>query len=264
MKIGIVTSGVEILSLFCFLTRYDHEYIVYYDSLNAPYWAKNFSTSLVNVKKWVEWLEKQWAERIIVPSVYELKLLEEWNNLILPLFRHYLLDYVFHFSLVWKIGMIWEFADIQEAQNLLESVSNEYHLSENQRSTKHFSYPFHYWVKEESILNSILSKFSCKSYLMNTLMKHEFRYFKDANVDTVVPLNYAYFNAERTIIKFFNANKTRFHWINKMEEIFANLVPEQWTYSVSVYWTNQVESLKNVKRLVWLMQRGQSEEIKWL
>ena len=71
--------------------------------------------------------------------------------------------------------------------------------------------PFHYWVKEESILNSILSKFSCKSYLMNTLMKHEFRYFKDANVDTVVPLNYAYFNAERTISKLFNSNKTRFH-----------------------------------------------------
>ena len=40
MKIGIVTSGVEILTLFRFLTRYDHEYIVYYDSLNAPYWAK--------------------------------------------------------------------------------------------------------------------------------------------------------------------------------------------------------------------------------
>jgi hypothetical protein len=79
-----------------------------------------------------------------------------------------------------------------------------------------------------------------------------------------VPLNYAYFNAERTITKFFNANKTRFHWINKMEEIFSNLIPEQWSFSVSVYWTDQVESLKNVKRLVWLMQRGKSEEIKWL
>jgi hypothetical protein len=49
-----------------------------------------------------------------------------------------------------------------------------------------------------------------------------------------------------------------------MEEIFSNLIPEQWTYSVSVYWTDQVESLKNVKRLVWLMKRGKSEEIKWL
>ena len=36
MKIGIISSGMETLALFGFLTRYDHEYIVYYDSLHAP------------------------------------------------------------------------------------------------------------------------------------------------------------------------------------------------------------------------------------
>ena len=42
-------------------------------------------------------------------------------------------------------------------------------------------------------------------------MKHEFRYFKDSDVDVVVPLNYDYFNAERTILKFFNSKRTRFY-----------------------------------------------------
>ena len=129
MKIRIVTSCVEVLTLFRFLTRYNHEYIIYYDSVNAPYWVKNFVTSLENVKKWVKWLEKQWTEKIIVPPVYELKLLEEWYQNILPLFEHYLLDNVFKFSLVWKIGMIWEFADVQVAQNLFENFSKKYQLS---------------------------------------------------------------------------------------------------------------------------------------
>ena len=78
MKVGIVSSWMETLSLFSFLTRYNHEYVVYYDSLNAPYWAKNFSSSLAMVKQWVDWLKKEWVEKIIVPPVYELALLEEW------------------------------------------------------------------------------------------------------------------------------------------------------------------------------------------
>ncbi len=31
MKIGILTSGNDMLALFSFLQRYDHEYLVWYD-----------------------------------------------------------------------------------------------------------------------------------------------------------------------------------------------------------------------------------------
>ncbi|MBR6908568.1 hypothetical protein IKN40_09100 [bacterium] len=47
--------------------------------------------------------------------------------------------------------------------------------------------------------------------MTNSLVKYEFRYFKDSNVDTVIPCNYEYFNAERTLSKLFNTKKTRFH-----------------------------------------------------
>ena len=36
MKIGIISSGMESLALFSFLHRHDQEYLIYYDSLNAP------------------------------------------------------------------------------------------------------------------------------------------------------------------------------------------------------------------------------------
>ena len=97
MKIGIVSSGVESLILFKILNKYDCEYIVYFDSLMASYGDKYFWTSLAAVKKGVETLKKQRAEMIIVPPVYELALLKEGENQILPLFREYLFEFVRNF-----------------------------------------------------------------------------------------------------------------------------------------------------------------------
>ena len=247
MKIGIVSSWMETLSLFSFLTRYNHEFVIYYDSINAPYWAKNFSTSLENVKRGVKYLKDQWVEKVI-----------------LPLFKTYLLDYCFKYSLVWKLGIIWEFADIQKAQELVDLLSKEYSLTDNQKSIKKFSYPFHYWCKEEHILNSLLTKFSWRSYLTNSLVKYEFRYFKDSNVDTVIPCNYDYFNAERTLSKLFNTKKTIFHWLKVLESIFFDLVWNSTSYSVSIYATDQVDYLKNTKRIMRYLQRWKSVEINWL
>ena len=167
MKIGIVSSWLETLTLFSFLTRYNHEYVIYYDSINAPYWAKNFSTSLECVKEWIKYLKNQWVEGIIVPPIYELELLRSWEKLVLPFYKTYLMEYVFKYSLVWKLWIIWEFADIQKAQELVDLLSKEYFLTDNQKSIKKFSYPFHYWCKEEHILNSILIKFSWRTYLTN-------------------------------------------------------------------------------------------------
>jgi hypothetical protein len=56
--------------------------------------------------------------------------------------------------------------------------------------------------------------------MVNKVIKFDLRYFKDAMVDVVVPLNYGYFNYEKTISKFFNFKKIKFHGIEKLEEIF--------------------------------------------
>lgn len=40
MKIGIVGSGTDMLTLFKILHKYDHEYVVYYDDLLWPYGDK--------------------------------------------------------------------------------------------------------------------------------------------------------------------------------------------------------------------------------
>lgn len=40
MKIGVVGSGTDMLSIVKFLHKYDHEYVVYFDDLLRPYGDK--------------------------------------------------------------------------------------------------------------------------------------------------------------------------------------------------------------------------------
>ena len=95
------------------------------------------------------------------------------------------------------------------------------------------------------------------------MLKHELRYFKDARVDTVIPLNYLYFNAEKAIVKFFNFKKIRFHRLAKLEQIFCSLTSQakKSEYAVSIFATDQAYFLKREKRMLWLLQRGKSIEI---
>ena len=264
MKIGIVSSGMETLALFRFLTRYDHEYIVYYDSLHAPYGDKSFLSSLQAVEKGIQWLHAENVDTIILPPVYELYFLQQkQKSQILPLFQTYLLQEVFPYSLVGKLGLLWEFADLQWAQKLISHLACSLSPSSVQRSTKAFVFPFQFWSKECGILNPLLTRLSRKSLLTNTLLKHELRYFKDARVDTVIPLNYLYFNAEKAIAKFFNFKKIRFHRLAKLEQIFCSLTSQakKSEYAVSIFVTDQAYFLKREKRMLWLLQRGKSIEI---
>ncbi len=268
MKIGILSSGMETLALFSFLSRYDHEYLVYYDTLHAPYGEKYFQTSLKAVKEGVSWLLEQGAEVLILPPVYELFLLQDEyfqkeKKLILPLFQHYLLQEVFPHSLVGKIWLFGEAADLEVAQKLIIQLTKDYQATENQLQTKSFSFPFHFWSKECGILNPLLSRLSRKSLLTNTLLKHELRYFKDAHVDTVIPLNYLYFNAEKTIAKFFNFRKIRFHRLAKLEQIFLKLTAKKVNsdYAISIFPTDQKAFLLREKRMLRKLQRGKQVTI---
>ena len=162
MKIGIITSWMETLALFRFLTRYNHEYIIYFDSLNAPYWEKHFESSLKNIKKGIDYLKEKWVDTIILPPCYELSLIEK-EPLVLPLFKTYLFQEVFTYSLVGKLGLAWEYADLEKGQELIENLSKNYQPSLTQKTTKKFSYPFHYRSKEMGILNPLLTRISCIS-----------------------------------------------------------------------------------------------------
>ncbi len=269
MKIWIITSGSESLTLFNFLSAYDHEYVVYYDFFHRPYGDKTFDQALACVQKGVDYLTKQGVEYIVVPPVYELALLDwkmktlkDWK--ILPLFKNYLLDYGFNHSLVGKIGFFGDFADVGKIEPLVKKLAEWYTLNEHQKSIRKFHFPFAYRVKETPLWKYYLTSLSYSHILVNKIIKFDLRYFKDAMVDTVIPLNYWYFHYQGTISKFLNFKKIRFHTLEHIGKIFASLkLKESKKYSVHIAYTWNCEFLRREKRLMRLLQRGKKVEIEF-
>lgn len=54
MKIAIISGGIDSLALFKFLSKYDHEYLVYFDSLHAPYGEKTPESAMCFVEKGIQ------------------------------------------------------------------------------------------------------------------------------------------------------------------------------------------------------------------
>lgn len=263
MKIGIISSGRDTLSLFKFLSRYDNEYLVYVDQEYFPYWEKSLNSAIDRIQKAGEFLIKKWAESIIVDPIYELSLKYLWKDInfnVLPLFQQYLIDYGFKYSLVWKIWVLTDFWSLSQVQELLVKEEKWYTPNSEQMNIKKFSYPFHYRVKSTSSWVANVYDMWVRNPFMIRMLKNDLRYFKDAYVDTVLPMNYHYFRVQRTIKAFFNFNKTRFHDFSMIEECFKNLISwnKPWNYWVSIRINQPSIFITRDKQLMRDMQRGRN------
>ncbi len=264
MKIGLVTSWNEILTLFKFLNKFEHNYHIYYDQNNWPYGDKGFDVAVKLVEDGINYLQKKWIEKVIVPPVYELHFLEnkKYIDVILPLFSSYLNQYCFSQSLVWKIGLMWDFTNLQIWKKLVAGYTKNYELSDNQKKIRKFNFPFKFWCKEVQMWKYLAVKLSFSNLMTNRIVKFDLRYFKDSNVDTIIPLNYEYFNYQNTIFKFFNPKKQKFHKIDKLEDIFVDLgLKSSEEYSVNFYMNGHAEFLKREKKTLWNIIRWKSVEI---
>lgn len=266
MKIGIISSWIDTLSMFKFLTHYDNEYLVYCDQTNFPYWEKSLNYVLDCIEKAGKFLTEKWAEIIIVDPLYELALKYSDKKLwfkVLPLFEKYLHDYAFKHSLVGKIWILSDFGSSWKVQEFFEKEEKNYNPTDEQKSIKKFSYPFHYRVKSaHSWTMNINDLWIHNPYLIRT-MKNDLRYFKDAYIDTILPMHYHYFRMQRTIKSFFNFHKIRFHDFSIIEECFNNLVKNSdWKYWVNVRINQPSEFLTRNKQLIRLLQRWKNVEIK--
>ncbi|MCX6822528.1 MAG: hypothetical protein NTX91_00835 [candidate division SR1 bacterium] len=298
MKIGIVTSSNDMLTLFKFLTKYDHEYVVYYDQSHQFYGDQTFEESLLNVQSGIDCLTKEGVDYIILPPLYELAILchsepclpagrgneeskknnkklisfvnaqDDIKNKILPLFQEYIMKECFAYSLVGKIGLLGDFADLQVAEKLLHDLGSTYKITDTQKSIRKFHFPFSRWAKEVPLRKYFLAKFSFSSMMVNRVVKEDLKYFKDAMVDTLIPLNYGYFNYQNTITKFLNFKKIRFHKLEKIENCFQQLAEglkfKAGSYGVKIMYTGHMDFLQREKKWMRLLQRGKNISVERL
>jgi hypothetical protein len=78
--------------------------------------------------------------------------------------------------------------------------------------------------------------------MINKIITTDLRYFKDANIDTLIPLDYSYFNFQKAITSFFNQKKQKFHKRDILANIFAttiedNIIKKESQERISVYST---------------------------
>ncbi len=262
MKIGVISSGNDTLTLRNILTKYNHEYIICHDQTFFPFWEKNLDIILERIHTHLLFLQSQKVDHVIVDPIYELAL-SSWEKNILPLFQTYLEDEVLPYSLVGSMGLLTEKWDAIDAQPIFAQAVAAYQPTLTQKNIKSFHFPFNYRIKTpKSWQKWIQELWVHNPYLIRTL-KNDLRYFKDANIDTFIPLHYMYFAMGRTIKSFFNPKKTRFFDLSFIEKSFKKLTSENISpaYSVQIR-TNQSQNfLLENKKLLRLLERGKSVSI---
>ena len=250
------------LTLFKFLQKHDYEYIVYYDDLLRPYGDKPTKLVQAVIADAIQVLRDRWCDQIILPPTRELVFRDEKD--VLPLFQTYMTKYCLTNSLVGKIGLIGDWSDIQIVQPILETFTQAYTLTSNQQNTKKFHTPFARRSKEVPLRKYFLTTLSYSDPMVNKVLKFDLRYFKDAQVDTLIPLNYGYFNYQTQISKLFNYKKCRFHKLEKLEKSFTDIVDlskKTTNYSVQILYTGQKELLQRQKKTMRTLQRGKEVEV---
>ncbi len=271
MKIGIVTSWVDMLILFRFLANYNFEYEIVYDDLGRPWADKPVEFGMERAKQAVAYLQKQGVEKIILPPVLELALHHEkkYADVVLPLRQGYA-EKALAKSPVGKIGFAGEYADIQQKE-LFETFCQSYQPNETQlqraaelaQKRKGHKRGVSFWRKEIFMWKYYLTKLSFKSWQIHHAMKADWKYFKDAGVDTIIPVSYGFFTYEVPLGKFLNTKKQRFHRLALVEEQFHALTKNlsQTSYGVHIAYTGTLDHLTREKKRMWMLQKGKDISI---
>ncbi len=253
MKLGVVTSYFDDLFIMSFLNKYNFDFEIYFDWENWPYQDKWINSSLASIRDWIDYLKNKNVDKIILPPIYEFLI---QDDLILDIFNQYLY-YSLDKSIVWKIWILWDFSDSELVNDKLKKEISKYKANEKQINTKNFNHSFPIWFKQVNLWKYFLYNLSFKQPLVNKSVKTDLRYFKDAYVDTVIPLNYWYFAFQKVIKNFLNQKKIKFHW----KDILTNIIDDNllhinsWRFSVNINYTWDIWLFLSSKKWNWIINR---------
>jgi hypothetical protein len=109
------------------------------------------------------------------------------------------------------------------AQGLLQQLVDDYELTDTQKGTKQFQASCARWGRDVRQWQYFLRSLSPRDYLINKVVKFDLKYFKDADVDTIIPTAWHQFAYDKTIARYFTYSRTRRHGMEKLEEVFKKL-----------------------------------------
>ena len=225
--IWIITSGTENYNLIKLCHKFNLSYCIIADTELYPYQEKDIQTLEKRIDTLIQYGQELGCTQFLLSPIVELYYIHILykNESIIPLFKNYI-NHCFQYSLIGKIWYIWGYMEEKNINTIHTVLSENYTLTDNQTNTKTFMQPLAKRTKDISMWTYFSRFTSSRNMIINKIIKFDLRYFKDAHVDTIIPLSYEYFNYQRTISSFFNPKKQKFHKREVMETLLSNIIQE--------------------------------------
>lgn len=265
--ICIISSGTENLNIVKLCQQLSIWHSIILDSLFWPYQDKDTNQKIQRVEDIINYMKSQWFTYFICHPTIELELLKKDNKRtdIIPLFTHYI-RYCLNHSLIGKIWFIWWYSDISQIEDFFQDIQDNYTVTDNQKNIKKFKLSKR--TKDTSMRWYFSRLFSPRQMMINKIIKTDLRYFKNANIDTLIPLDYSYFNFQKTITSFFNQKKQKFHKRDILENIFNTIInntiiKKESQDIISIYSTWSLHLIQDNKKWERLLSQGKQKTIEY-
>lgn len=263
MRIWIVWSGYEVALLASWLPE-QVAVDCCIDRSMWPWTSKWAGDILLRSKACIEHLTRCGVEAIIVPPLVESILKKQYQT-ILPIFELYVQQVVLPASRVGKIGVM-SVHGTEGAMLLkqhLKDICGWYTCTEVQQTTKVFDTRFPSRTKDVAHRNLHLPYASTHSRMMRNLLKHDLRYFKDVDVDTLLPGDRGLMYWEK-MIRHRLWSRMKYHGSAVLRKLLAQVCPvlEGWpSLSVTVHTTADCSTLLDNKKRKQLLDRWGKREL---
>lgn len=270
MRIWLLIDTIASLYSRQWMGHHDHEYIIYRDQLNQHSSQTTASHHHQIMQTWLDYLIAQWVDHIICPPMIELHFAHHYPQ-ILPLFQQYLGHTLTH-SIVGKIGFVG--SRIQcESINLHRwdikttsiapwegSCPEDWGFTIKQTNNRHFNPKFPIRTSVDQHLTHRLTDHKPDHYICNTLIKSLLRPLKDANVDTVIWLDWSYYACD--VSRSHHCRSIKRHRSDIIKTIFDSFqIKPSDQYNISIHHTGTLRDLQSNKSLWRMLARGQQTQI---
>ncbi len=247
MKIWLFTSWLENLSILKELKQYNVDIIIYMNQDSRPIEDKSLELQEKYVKEWIKRLKEEWAEKIIIHPIWEIKYKND--NFILPLFQN-IIKQTLNYSIVWKIWLFWNDLDLELIENYLEDYKTKYVKTERQKKIKKFEC-CKFYKKEISVWKYNTIVLSKRNWMLRKLIKTDLRYFFDCWIDSILPTTYNIYHFENIINQ--KRKKIHFQFMKDWWFLKDMLWDRNNKYSIKFIWNwNTNMFLKHKKREILL------------
>ena len=256
MRIGLIWSWFDMLPLTEAFFGIDVELHIYTDRWHRPRWDKSHDLRVEQTRAGLAYMQAKWIEKCIVIPMLEAQMIQEFPDFVLPLFATYMRKYVCKHSLVGKLWLLGEYADQQDAQTYIAQICKNTALTPAQQSTKRFNSSRPVWSKAVPMWTYFLTTYGKRDWMVRKSIKHDLRYFKDADVDTLVPLCRGFLFYTKIIHHMCNWKKLRFHGVDAVGECLHKMITSEGIYSCTLHIDQDIPWLIDQPKRMKMLGRG--------